>query len=93
MDSNRRVNTVPVKLGIAKNTFHKDNPDSKFTALTTSNLNKLESFLWSDYVAIINQYDKCLVLIGITTEKSQKPILMIMKYIVVLPDHDWIVDV
>lgn len=91
LDGKRHVNTVPVKLIRAQNSFHKDHQDSKFAAASINNLNELAAFLGHDEVALISQDDKCRVPIGITAAKAQAPMLMHMQYRVSLPDHDWVI--
>lgn len=57
VDGKRHVNTVPVRLGRARNDFHKEHIDTSFAKTSIRHLEELASYLGPDMVALVSQDD------------------------------------
>lgn len=91
-EGKRHVNTVPVRLLRAQNSFHRDHADRYFAAATIDYLKDISVIMGQQCVFFLSQDDKARVPLGLPAANKQAPILMHLDYVVRLPDHDWVIS-
>ena len=90
-EGQRHVKTVPVKLIRAQNIQRKAHPDDHFAAAVNLYFRNLAEALGPEICLVISQDDKARVHMGLPAANKQAPVLMHLDYIVMLPDHDYVV--